>query len=92
MLFVLTATAGILDGILAGILGLLTGLLAATLLLAGLVVLAALLGLSALVLPALLAGVIGVLVHHVLSCCPCPATQDDCEAKVPITTVSTPFS
>jgi hypothetical protein len=73
MFVVLTATAGVLAGILAGVLGLLAGLLAAALLvLAGLVVLAALLVLSAtLVLAALLAGIIGVLIHHLLSCCPC---------------------
>jgi hypothetical protein len=86
-LVVLTAA-----GLLAGVLRLLAGLLAAALLLAGLVVLAALLMLVALVLAALLAGIVvlGVLIHHVLSCCPCPNNQADCEAKVPIMTVSTP--
>jgi hypothetical protein len=68
MLVVLTTT-------LAGVLRLLPGLLPAALLLARLVVLAALLVLVALVLaalmlPALLAGIIGVLIHHLLSCCP----------------------
>jgi hypothetical protein len=77
---VLTTTAwiltGILTGVLTGVLGLLTRLLAAALLLAGLVVLAALLVLSAtLVLATLLAGIIGVLIHHLLSFCPCPTIK-----------------
>jgi hypothetical protein len=61
-------------GLLAGILRLLAGLLATALLLARLVVLAALLVLVALMLTTLvltaLAGIIGVLIHHLLSCCP----------------------
>jgi hypothetical protein len=62
-------------GLLAGILRLLAGLLAAALLLARLVVLAALLVLvvlvlATLVLSALLTGIVGVLIHHLLSCCP----------------------
>jgi hypothetical protein len=68
-------------GLLAGVLRLLAGLLAAALLLATLVVatlvLTALL-LSALVVAALLsalAGIIGVLIHHVLSCCPRPTNK-----------------
>jgi hypothetical protein len=82
-LVVLTAA-----GLLAGVLRLLARLLASALLLAGLVlatlllatlVLAALLlsalVLATLVLPALLAGIIGVLVHHVLSCCPHPQSR-----------------
>ena len=60
--------------LLAGILRLLAGLLATALLLARLVVLAALLVLVALMLTTLvltaLAGIIGVLIHHLLSCCP----------------------
>jgi hypothetical protein len=86
-LVVLTA-AGLLAGlagVLARILRLLAGLLAAALLMLAGLVLAALL-----LLVALLAGIIGVLIHHVLSCCPCPTMKEDREAKVPITTVSTP--
>jgi hypothetical protein len=60
--------------------------------LAGLVVLAALLVLAAALLSALLGIVLWVLIHHVLSCCLCPAAQESCEAKVPITTVLTPLS
>jgi hypothetical protein len=72
MLVVLTAAAGVL----AGVLRLLAGLLAAALLLAGLVILTALLVLVAtLVLSALLAGIIGVLIHHSLSCCPRPTIK-----------------
>jgi hypothetical protein len=73
MLFVLTA-AGLLAGVLAGILGLLAGLLAPTLLmLAGLVLPALLVLAATLLVSALLAGIVvlGVLIHHVLSCCPC---------------------
>jgi hypothetical protein len=70
-LVVLTAA-----GLLAGILRLLAGLLPTALLLAGLVVLAALvlvaLTLITLVLSALLARIVGVLIHHLVSCCCCP--------------------
>jgi uncharacterized protein YqhQ len=88
---VLAAAAGVL----AGVLRLLAGLLATALLLAGLVVLAALLMLAALVLvtlvlsalmltAALLAGIVGVLgvlIHHVLSCCPCPTIERRLRSK-----------
>jgi hypothetical protein len=82
-------TAGLLAGVLRLLAGLLaaalllaalvvatlvlTALLLATLVVAALV-LTALMLLSALVLPAL-AGIVGVLIHHVLSCCPCSQTR-----------------
>jgi hypothetical protein len=90
-LVVLTA-AGLLTGVLAGILRLLAGLLAPALLMLAGLVLAALLLVALVLTAALLAGIVvlGVLIHHVLSCCPCPTIQRDYEAKVSITTVSTP--
>jgi hypothetical protein len=82
-------TAGLLAGVLRLLAGLLaaalllaalvvatlvlTALLLATLVVAALV-LTALMLLSALVLPAL-AGIVGVLIHHVLSCCPRPTNK-----------------
>jgi hypothetical protein len=68
----------------AGVLRLLPGLLAAALLLAALVLvtlvltallLAALVLAALVLLTALLAGIVGVLIHHVLSCCPCPQSS-----------------
>jgi hypothetical protein len=69
MLVVLTAT-----GLLAGVLRLLTGLLVpALLMLAGLVLPTLLVLAATLLVSALLAGIVvlGVLIHHLLSCCPC---------------------
>jgi hypothetical protein len=85
MLVVLTAAAGVL----AGILRLLAGLLPAALLpLAGLalatLMLAALLMLATLMLTALLTGmvgVLGILVHQVLSFVSAPQLKENCEAK-----------
>jgi hypothetical protein len=71
-----SATFVVTAGLLAGVLRLLAGLLPAALLLARLVVLAALvlvaLTLITLVLSALLARIVGVLIHHLVSCCCCP--------------------
>jgi uncharacterized protein YqhQ len=80
-LVVLTAA-----GLLAGVLRLLAGLLAAALLvLAGLVVLAALVLLVTLMLTAALlagiVGVLGVLIHYVLSSCPCPTIKTRLRSK-----------
>jgi hypothetical protein len=82
-------------GLLAGVLRLLAGLLAAALLMLTGLILAALLlvalVLVALVLTAALLAriVLIVLVHHVLSPVALPHKEEDCEAKVPITSVST---
>jgi hypothetical protein len=81
--------AGLLAGVLRLLAGLLASalllaalvlavLVLATLLLATLVLAALLLAalvVATLVLPALLAGIVGVLVHHVLSCCPHPTIK-----------------
>jgi hypothetical protein len=83
------ASATVVAAVLAGILRLLPGLLAAALLLAALVlvtlvltalllsalVLAALVLAALMLLTALLAGIVGVLIHHVLSCCPHPTIK-----------------
>jgi hypothetical protein len=80
---VLRLLAGLLASALLLAALLLAALLLAALLLAALVLavlvlatlLLAALVLATLVLPALLAGIVGVLVHHVLSCCPHPTIK-----------------